>query len=123
MAHFAKIENNVVTTVIVADQDFIDAGLVGDPALWIQTSYNTHGGIHYGQDGQPDDGTPLRKNFAGIGYAYDAALDAFIPPKPFSSWLLDTQTCLWNAPIPYPEDGKNYYWSEDTHSWELLIEN
>lgn len=119
MSHFAKVEGGIVTEVLVIEQDVIDTGLFGDPALFVQTSYNTHGGVHYDQDGQPD-GPGLRKNYAGIGFAYDPLLDAFIPPKPFPSWLLDTQTCLWDAPVPYPTDGKMYVWDEATLSWVLV---
>ena len=108
MSHFAQVENGIVTQVIVAEQDVIDSGLFGTG--WIQTSYNTHGGQH-------PEGRPLRKNYAGIGYTYDAQRDAFIPPKPFASWNLNEQTCLWDAPIPYPVDGKSYYWDEATVSW------
>ena len=118
MGHFAQInEENVVTQVIVADQDFINTGAVGDPAKWIQTSYNTRAGVHYGQDGQPDGGVALRKNYAGIGYSYDAGRDAFIPPKSFDSWILDEETCLYSAPTPMPTDGKMYMWDEPTLSW------
>ena len=85
MGHFAKVEDGVVIEVIVAEQDFIDSGAVGDPALWIQTSYNTRGNVHYGADGKPDGGVALRKNYAGIGYMYDKDLDAFIPLKQFDS--------------------------------------
>ena len=111
MSHFAKVENGIVTQVIVAEQDFINSGAVGDPALWVQTSYNTRGGAH------SSGGTPLRKNYAGIGYAYDATRDAFIPPKPFASWLLNEDTCLWDAPVAMPTDGKRYTWDEETTSW------
>lgn len=121
MAHFAKVENGIVTQVIVAEQDVINTGLFGDN--WIQTSYNTRGGVHYGQDGQPDGGIALRKNYAGIGYTYDATLDAFIPSKPYPSWLLDEQTCLWNAPTPMPSDDKTYEWNETTRSWGIVNEN
>ena len=94
MAHFAKIdETNTVTQVIVAEQGFIDTGAVGDPNMWIQTSYNTRGGVHYGENGEPDGGNALRKNYAGIGYSYNSGLDAFIPPKPHASWTLNTETC------------------------------
>ena len=111
MAHFAQInENNIVTQVIVAEQDFIDSGTVGDPSKWIQTSYNTKGGQH-------PEGKPLRKNYAGIGYSYDSVRDAFIPPKPFNSWILNEDTCLWNPPIPIPDDEKIYVWDEETLSW------
>lgn len=101
MAHFAKIENNIVTQVIVAEQEFIDSGALGDPSIWIQTSYNGN----------------IRKRFAGIGYTYDSALDAFIPPKPFNSWVLDESTASWKAPIDKPIDTLNYIWNEDTLAW------
>ena len=111
MAHFAKVENGVVTQVIVIDQDTLNLGHWGDPSLWIQTSYNTQGGKHL------LGGTPLRKNYAGIGFTYDANRDAFLPPRPFPSWTLDEETCLWNAPTPMPTDGKLYNWDEDSKSW------
>lgn len=111
MAHFAKVENGIVTQVIVIDQETLNTGLWGDPASWVQTSYNTQGGKH-------PEGRPLRKNFAGIGYTYDTQRDAFIPPKPFNSWVLDEETCLWNAPVAMPvEEGKVFVWDEDTVSW------
>lgn len=116
MAHFAKVIYGTVTEVLVISQEEVDTGLFGDPSLWVQTSYNTRGGVHYNQQGEPD-GPGLRKNYAGIGYAYDPLLDAFIPPKPYASWLLNTQTCLWEPPVPYPDDGKTYYWDEATLSW------
>lgn len=122
MAHFAKVENGTVTQVIVAEQDFIDSGAVGDPASWVQTSYNTRGGVHYGQDGNPDGGVALRKNYAGIGYAYDAVRDAFIPPKPFDSWVLVEESCLWEAPVAMPTDGQRYTWDEATASWVVVPE-
>ena len=115
MSHFAKVENGVVTQVIVADQDVIDSGMFGSG--WVQTSYNTSGGVHYGKDGQPDGGVPLRKNYAGIGYSYDAGRDAFIPPQPFPSWKLNEETCQWTAPIPMPTDDKRYTWNEATLAW------
>ena len=119
MAHFAKVENGTVTQVIVAEQDFINSGAVGNPSDWIQTSYNTQGGVH------KLGGTPLRKNYAGIGYVYDAGRDAFYAPQPFPSWILDEQTCFWNAPTPAPENvlptetqtGTIYRWDEPTLSW------
>lgn len=115
MSHFAKVENGIVKEVIVAEQDFIDTGVVGDPALWIQTSYNTRGNVHYGPDGQPDGGVALRKNYAGIGYNYDGT--GFYAPQPFPSWTLDQDTYLWQSPVPYPNDGKLYTWDEATQSW------
>ena len=114
MSHFAKVEDGIVTQVIVAEQDVIDTGLFGTG--WVQTSYNTQGGVH------TQGGTPLRKNYAGIGYTYDEGRDAFIPPKPFNSWILDEDTCLWDAPTPMPTDGKTYSWDEDSTSWvEITI--
>jgi hypothetical protein len=110
MAHFAKVEDGIVTEVLVIEQDVIDTGLFGDPALWVQTSYNTHGGQH-------PDGKPLRKNYAGIGFTYDAERDAFYAPQPFPSWVLDEDTCFWTAPILYPTDGKAYTWNEDEMAW------
>jgi hypothetical protein len=107
MGHFAKVVDGVVTQVIVAEQDFINTQ-EGD---WIQTSYNTQGGVHL------LGGTPLRKNYAGIGYTYDSQRDAFIPPKPYPSWTLNEETCQWEALSPYPTDGKLYLWNETTTSW------
>lgn len=119
MSHFAKVENNLVTQVIVAEQDFIDT----QEGTWVQTSYNTRGGIHYNPEtGEPDGGVALRKNYAGVGYTYDAARDAFIPPQPFSSWLLNEDTCQWGAPVPYPTDGNFYTWNEDTQQWDQISE-
>lgn len=101
MAHFAHIENGIVTDVIVAEQDFIDSGAVGDPTAWVQTSYNTRGGVHYLPNSttpSPDQSKALRKNYASVGYTYDAQRDAFIPPKPFDACTLNEQTCLWDCP-------------------------
>ena len=119
MSHFAQInENNIVQQVLVIDQDMIDTGLWGDPKQWIQTSYNTRGGIHYGPNGEPDGGIAVRKNYAGIGFTWDASRDAFIPPKPYTSWILNERTCLWDPPVPYPTDGKNYIWEESLQEWK-----
>lgn len=112
MSHFAKVENGIVTQVIVAEQDVIDSGLFGTG--WVQTSYNTRGGQH------KLGGTPLRKNYAGVGYTYDEQRDAFIPPKPFASWVLNEDTCLWDAPVAMPNDGAIYRWNEDTVAWEKI---
>lgn len=120
MSHFAKVENGKVVQVIVAEQDFIDSGVVGHG--WVQTSYNTRGNVHYGQDGKPDGGIALRGNYAGIGYTYDETNDVFYAPQPFPSWTLNHQTWLWEAPVPYPDDGKLYRWDEDTTSW-IEVEN
>ena len=119
MSHFAEIENGLVTQVIVAEQEFID----GIDGVWVQTSYNTRGGIHYAPNShEPDGGIALRKNYAGIGYTYDSDRDAFIPPKPFDSWLLDEPTCTWEAPVPYPNDDNAYAWNEQTQAWDLVEE-
>lgn len=123
MAHFAKVENGIVTQVIVVEQDVIDSGLFGDPSQWIQTSYNTRGNVHYGQDGKPDNGVALRGNFAGIGYTYNKKLDAFYPPQPYPSWVLSPKTINWESPVPYPNDGKKYQWNEDTKSWDVVTED
>lgn len=113
MSHFAKVENGIVTQVIVAEQDVIDSGLFGTG--WVQTSYNTIANTHL------LGGTPLRGNFAGIGYIYDQVNDVFYAPKPHPSWALDQKTWLWNAPTPYPDDGKQYDWDEATLSWKELV--
>ena len=118
MSHFAQIdENNIVVQIIVAEQEFIDSGIMGNPSTWIQTSYNTRGGVHYGPDGMPDNGTAFRKNYAGIGYKYDKDRDAFIPPRPFESWNINEETCLWEAPVAYPDDGNTYSWDESAINW------
>ena len=112
MAHFAQIdENNIVTKVLVIDQETVNTGLFGDPSTFIQTSYNTYGGEH------KLGGTPLRKNYAGIGYTYDKQRDAFYAPQPFPSWTLNEESCLWEPPTPMPNDGKLYNWNEETLSW------
>ena len=111
MAHFAKVKNGVVEQVIVAEKEFFDTFTDSSPGEWIQTSYNTYGGVH------SNGGAPLRKNFAGIGFTYDKERDAFIPPKPYDSWSLDEFSCLWVAPIAMPADGKEYQWSEEQQQW------
>ena len=116
MAHFAKVNNGIVTKVIVAEQEFIDNMIDNEPGKWVQTSYNTFGGVH------SLGGTPLRKNYAGIGFTYDKDKDAFIPPKPFNSWTLNETTCLWEAPVAYPTDGQRYTWNETIQNWELTTE-
>ena len=101
MSHFAKLDNNVVTEVIVSEQDFINSGAVGDSFLWVQTSYNGN----------------FRKNYASVGGTYDKAKDAFIALKPYPSWVLVEDTCQWEAPTAMPDDGQAYAWDEDTASW------
>jgi len=122
MAHFAKVVDGTVEQVIVAEPEFFETFVDSSPGQWIQTSYNTRGGVHYDQDGNPDDGTALRKNYAGIGFTYDAGRDAFIPPQPYASWTLNDDTCLWEPPVAYPDDGQMYTWNEDTTSWDLVTE-
>ena len=127
MAHFAKLDqNNVVVFVTVGRQedDGKEAELsarTGD--VYKQTSYNTRGGVHYDPvTSQPSDNQnkAFRKNYAGVGYTYDYDRDAFIPPKPFNSWVLNETSCLWEAPVPMPTDGKRYTWNEETVSWDEL---
>ena len=108
MSHFAKVENGIVTQVIVAEQDVIDSGLFGTG--WVQTSYNTYGGQH-------PENRPLRGNYAGIGYTYDQTNDVFYAPQPFASWTLNQSTWLWESPTPMPVDGNLYIWDELTTSW------
>ena len=120
MAHFAKIENGVVVQVVVAEEAFISTGALGDPANWVQTSYNTRGGVHYGQDGNPSGREQLRKHYAGIGYAYDSGRDAFIPPQPYPSWTMSDDTCLWNAPVAMPTEGGPFTWNEATLAWDAV---
>ena len=107
MAHYAKIEDGLVTQVIVAEQDFVDT----QEGTWVQTSYNTQGGVHL------NGGTPLRKNFAGIGYTYNSARDAFYDEQPYASWVLNETSCLWEPPVSRPDDGNKYTWDEDTINW------
>jgi hypothetical protein len=120
MSHFARVIDGIVQEVIVAEQDFIDT--LPNPETWIQTSYNTRGGVHYNpktNEPSEDQTKALRKNYAGIGYTYDIQRDAFIAPQPFSSWSLNETSCLWNPPVPYPDDDGNYVWDESTVSWKL----
>ena len=118
MAHFAEIdENNVVLRVIVGVDEPLDGEAIYHEmtgTTWKKTSYNTVAGQH------TLGGTPFRKNYAGIGYTYDAGRDAFIPPQPFPSWTLDEQTCQWISPVPFPNDGKQYFWDESTLSWTFV---
>jgi len=116
MAHFAKVVDGTVRQVIVAEPDFFNTFIDSSPGEWIQTSYNTHGGVHR------LGGTPLRKNYAGIGYTYDKEKDAFISPKRYNSWALNEETCLWEPPTPYPNDGEKYIWNESTTSWDAVVE-
>jgi hypothetical protein len=123
MSHYAQIdENNVVQRVLVIEQSEIDTGNWGDPATWTQTSYNTRGGVYYmpgTNTPDPDQSKAFRKNYAGIGYTWDGI--GFIPPKPFPSWFLNSFSYQWNAPVPYPTDGKHHRWDENTLSWIEFI--
>jgi hypothetical protein len=124
MAHFAKVVNGLVTQVIVAEQEFFETFVDTSPGEWIQTSYNTRGGVHYNPEtGEPsaDQSKALRKNYAGIGFTYDKTLDAFIPPKPYASWILNEQIGLWEAPSEKPDNKKHYYWDESTLDWTETI--
>ncbi len=116
MAHYAKVNNGIVEQVIVAEAEFFDTFVDSSPGQWIQTSYNTHGGVHSGE------GTPLRKNYAGIGYTYDATRDAFYAPQPYASWVLNDDSCIWEAPTPMPDDDNTYRWDEETTAWVEVTE-
>jgi hypothetical protein len=116
MSHFAKVVDGKVTQVIVAEPDFFNTFVDTSPGEWIQTSYNTHGNQH------TQNGTPLRGNYAGIGYTYDRTNDVFYSPKPFASWILNESTWLWEAPVAMPDDDKKYQWDEETISWKEVTE-
>jgi hypothetical protein len=125
MAHFARLKDGFVDFVVVGrdEDENNEEQLAHDGWIYKRTSYNTRGGIHY----QADNNTPsldqskaFRKNYAGIGYYYDSIRDAFIPPKPFPSWTLNEESCLWDSPLPYPNDGKVYTWNEETGNWEEI---
>ena len=122
MAHFAEVdENNIVKREIVAEQDFINSGAVGESSNWVQTSYNTRGGIHYAPNSnEPDDGIALRKNYAGVGFTYDSDRDAFYASQPYPSWTLNEDSCQWDSPVPYPDDDKIYTWNEENQDWDLI---
>lgn len=124
MGHYAKVLDGVVQQVVVAEADFFETFVDPSPGVWIQTSYNTRGNVHYSPEtGMPDDGTPLRGNYAGIGYIYDEINDVFYPPKPFDGWSISSETNWeWTAPVPQPDDGKFYIWNNDTLSWVLVTE-
>ena len=114
MAHYAKVNNGIVEQVIVAEADFFDTFVDSSAGQWIQTSYNTYGGVH------SNGGTPLRKNYAGIGYTYDSVRDAFYAPQPYASWTLNETTCLWEPPTSKPTDGQSYEWNEETTAWDVV---
>ena len=114
MAHFAKILDGKVLDVIVAEPEFFDNFVDNSAGKWIQTSYNTKGGVHL------DGGTPLRKNYATVGGVYDVIRDAFYTLQPYPSWTLNDETCLWNPPVAYPDDGNIYNWNEETQTWDEI---
>ena len=118
MAHYAKVRDGIVLQVIVAEADFFKTFVDTEPGRWIQTSYNTRGGVHY----EPNSNTPssdqskaLRKNYAGIGFVYDSDKDAFYEPQPYASWTLNDTTCIWEPPNAKPDDGNGYYWDESAY--------
>jgi hypothetical protein len=115
MAHYAKVNNGIVEKVIVAEVDFFNTFVDSSPGTWLQTSYNTHGNQH------KLGGTPLRGNYAGIGFTYDATHDVFYAPQPFPSWTLNESTWLWEAPVAYPTDGKLYKWDESITNWKEVV--
>lgn len=122
MSNFAYVPNIIdgigtVERVLVIEQDVINTGLFGVPSAFYQTSYNTRGGVHYGQDGQPDGGVALRGNYAGIGDTYDQVNDVFYAPQPYPSWTISAPTWEWQAPVPYPATGGPYQWDEATQTW------
>ncbi len=121
MAHYAFLDMANVVTEVIVGRDEGDTNTNWEleyqdvrKQVCKRTSYNTHGGVHL------NDGTPYRKNYAGIGYTYDYARDAFIPIKPYASWTLDETSCLWQAPVEYPDDGKSYMWDEENQEWDLI---
>ena len=125
MAHFARIKDGIVDFVTVGrdEDENREDELAHDGWIYRRTSYNTRGGVHYGADGQPsaDQSKAFRKNYAGLGYVYDAIRDAFIPPRPYASWILNEDSCLWDAPVAMPEDGKFYSWDENAQQWKEVI--
>lgn len=121
MAHFAKVLNGIVQQVIVAEPEFFSTFVDSSPGMWLQTSYNTHGGVHYGPDGQPDGGVALRANYAGVGFTYNQQEDVFYAPQPYPSWTISAPDWIWKAPVPIPEDGKLYTWDESALNWVELI--
>ena len=125
MAHFAKVVDGIVERVIVAEPEFFNNFVDSSPGTWIQTSYNTKGGVHYDPETvepSADQSKALRKNYAGKGYSYDVARDAFIPPKVFESWTLNETSCLWEPPVALPNEGGPYRWNETEQRWQVMYE-
>ena len=117
MGHYAKVLDGKVIGVIVAEPDFFQTFVDNSPGAYFQTSYNTRGGVHYGQDGLPDGGVALRANYAGVGYTYDHEHDVFYAPQPFPSWTISAPTWIWQPPVAPPQDDKDYYWDEAALNW------
>jgi len=126
MSHYAEVDNNnIVQRVLVVESDVIQRGTFGEPSNWIKTSYNMKGGVYHDETNTPakdqsvinGDKARQRKNYAGVGFTYDKTMDAFIPPNPFPSWILNKGTCLWDAPVASPDDGKRYTWDEPNTKW------
>jgi hypothetical protein len=121
MAYYAYLNENNIVTGVISGKDETEGGVDWEAYYGaLRTSFNTHGGVHYGQDGKPDGKPQFRKNYAGIGYFYDPILDGFIPPKPYPSWSLNETTCLWEPPVPIPDNENAYQWNEETQSWVLI---
>ena len=123
MGYFAKVVSGKVTEVISAEAEFFDTFVDSSPGIWLQTSYNTRGGVHYVPDSNtpsPDQSKALRANYAGIGYIYDQANDVFYSPQPYPSWIISAPTWIWQPPVPYPSTGEPYAWDEATLSWVLV---
>jgi hypothetical protein len=121
MGHYAKVVDGIVVNVIKADSEFFETFIDDSPGEWFKTSYNTKGGKHLDPITlEEDDGIPLRKNFASIGFSYSKELDAFIPPKPYPSWILNEDTCLWESPVEPPELSSGYDWNEENQSWDPI---
>jgi hypothetical protein len=123
MAHFALLDpNNTVIFVTVGRDEDDEVELSRRTGqTYKKTSYNTRGGVHYGQDGQPDNGIAFRGNYAGLGYIYDSTNNVFYAPKPYASWTIGAPTWLWQAPVPYPTDGKTYSWNENNKTWNVVV--
>ena len=125
MAHYAKVVDGKVTQVIVAEAEFFQTFVDSSPGTWLQTSYNTRGGVHYGADGQPDNGVAFRGNYAGVGFTYDSVHDVFYPPQPYPSWTISAPHWTWTAPVAMPSDAgtgtppKQYTWNESTRAWDV----
>lgn len=125
MAHYAVLDSNNIVTQVFVGKDENEGNMNWEEYYGaVRTSYNTRGGVHYDPETNSpsaDQSKALRKNYAGIGFTYDSDRDAFIPPKPFDSWVLNEETCLWDSPVPYPEDGNMYTWNEETGGWDQVI--